>query len=225
MKLANTPWPAVDPGHTLLVPVGSCEQHGPHLPLDTDTRIANAVAHGTGIPVAPAIPYGSSGEHEAFPGTVSIGTEALRTVLVEYGRSASRWASRLVFVNGHGGNASALVAAVRLLRAEGRELAWFACTSSANVDAHAGRTETALLRHIAPEQVVMSRAEPGNRTPIAELLPQLRAGRLRELSPNGILGDPAGATAAEGAELLAQLVDGLRAAVTRWELDEHGRLR
>ena len=106
---------------TLIVPVGSTEQHGPHLPLDTDTRIAVAVAHRAaadrGHLLAPAIAYGASGEHQGFPGTVSIGTAALRTVLVEYGRSACDWAGRLVFVNGHGGNTEALRDAVALLRA------------------------------------------------------------------------------------------------------------
>lgn len=96
----------------LIVPVGSTEQHGPHLPLDTDTRIAAAVSHalvehlddaspGDWV-VAPPVHYGASGEHEGFPGTVSIGTAALRSLLLEYGRSALSWASRLVFVNGHG---------------------------------------------------------------------------------------------------------------------------
>ena len=85
----------------LIVPVGSTEQHGPHLPLDTDTRIATAVARMpllTGSRtrdesnwlVAPAIGYGASGEHEDFRGTVSIGTSALRLLLVEFGRSASQ---------------------------------------------------------------------------------------------------------------------------------------
>ncbi len=102
----------------LIIPVGSVEQHGPHLPLDTDTRIATAVARSvaerlaerneSNWTLAPAIGYGASGEHEGFPGTVSIGTSALRLLLVEFGRSASQWASRLVFVNGHGGNVEAL---------------------------------------------------------------------------------------------------------------------
>ena len=95
---------------SIMVPLGSTEQHGPHLPLDTDTRIATAVARGAraGLEeawlVAPAIAYGASGEHQDFAGTISIGAEALTMLLVEYGRSAACWAQRLVFVNGHGGN-------------------------------------------------------------------------------------------------------------------------
>src|SRR4029077_6317273 len=83
----------------LIIPVGSVEQHGPHLPLDTDTRIATAVGRAvaerladrdeSNWTVAPAIGYGASGEHEGFSGTVSIGTSALRLLLVEFGRSAS----------------------------------------------------------------------------------------------------------------------------------------
>ena len=99
--------------------MGSTEQHGPHLPLDTDTRIATAVARAAierlcrpagdedRYLLAPPIAYGASGEHEGFAGTVSIGTAVLTAVLVEYGRSACSWAARLVFVNGHGGNVEA----------------------------------------------------------------------------------------------------------------------
>ena len=143
----------------LIVPVGSVEQHGPHLPLDTDTRIATAVARAiaerlvgrneSNWILAPAIGYGASGEHEGFPGTVSIGTSALRLLLVEYGRSASRWASRLVFVNGHGGNVGALTAAVALLQYEGHDVGWCSCTAK-NTDAHAGHAETSVLLHISP---------------------------------------------------------------------------
>ena len=85
----------------LAVPVGATEQHGPHLPLDTDTRIASAIAErvcgrskASGLLCAPDLNYGASGEHEGFAGTISIGHEALRGLLVEYGRSACRWAAR-----------------------------------------------------------------------------------------------------------------------------------
>lgn len=209
---------------TLLVPTGSYEQHGPHLPFDTDTRIAIAVAESGGALLAPALAYGSSGEHEEFDGTVSIGHDALRTVLVEFGRSACLWADKLVFVNAHGGNVPALVSAVRLLRDEQREAAWFAC-APAKGDAHAGHTETSLMLAIAPETVDMTKAAPGNTTPLPDLMPELRNGRLREISPNGVLGDPTTATATHGRELLNTLVGGLRAAVGRWQPDPHGRLR
>ena len=108
---------------------GSCEQHGPHLPLDTDTRIAvelagRAAARCDAI-VGPPVAFGASGEHQSFPGTLSIGTEALTTLLVELGRSAfadpDRAAFRgLAFVNGHGGNLLAVHRAVEVLVAEGR---------------------------------------------------------------------------------------------------------
>jgi creatinine amidohydrolase len=178
----------------LLVPLGALEQHGPHLPLDTDARIAAAVAalataDDGALLVAPPLAYGASGEHEGFPGTLSIGHEALRAVLVELGRSALRWATRLVFVNGHGGNLPTVPDAVAQLRREGRDVAWWPC-APAGGDAHAGRTETALLLALAPAAVRAEAAEPGATVPLAELLPALRAGGVAAVSPNGVLGEP-----------------------------------
>ena len=66
-------------------------------------------------------------------------------------------------------------------------------------DAHAGRTETSLMLALAPSEVLLDRAAAGDTRPIAELLPELRAHGVRKVSPNGVLGDPAGASAAEGA--------------------------
>src|SRR5699024_2625990 len=132
----------------LLVPIGATEQHGPHLPLDTDTRIAVALAERAAARcdalLAPPIAYGASGEHEGFAGTISLGNEALARLVIEYGRSAHRWAARLLLVNGHGGNVSALAAAVTRLREEGRDTAWWTPVIEAG-DAHAGRTETAMM--------------------------------------------------------------------------------
>jgi mycofactocin precursor peptide peptidase len=209
---------------SLLIPLGSTEQHGPHLPLDTDTRIATAVARavatrvarpGSQWLVAPAIAYGASGEHQSFAGTISIGTEALTTLLVEYGRSATCWAPRLVFVNGHGGNVTAVNRAVRQLRSEGRDAAWCPC-ASAGADAHAGHTETSVLLHISPADVRTDRALAGNGAPLPELLPSMRRGGVAAVSEIGVLGDPTTATAGEGIRILAEMVDQCVQRVARW---------
>ncbi len=234
MRLGERTWTELDGPCTVLVPVGALEQHGPHLPLDTDARIAAAVARraADGDPallLAPPLPYGASGEHEGFAGTLSIGHDALRAVLVELGRSAGRWASRLVFVNGHGGNLPTVPDAVAQLRREGRDVAWFGCTvptslSNGPVDAHAGRTETAILLALDPAVVRPGPHEAGNTASLAELMPTLVRGGVAAASPNGILGDPRGAAAREGEELLASMVDALRERLVRWQPDDRGRL-
>lgn len=209
----------------MIVPVGSLEQHGPHLPLDTDTRIAVAVAEAvTDAWLAPAVAYGNSGEHEDFPGTVSIGAAALELLLVEYGRSACRWAERLLFVNGHGGNIPAVRAAAELLRYEARDVAWAPC-ASAGADPHAGRTETSILLHLDPSAVGDYRQIEPVSTPLAQLLPRLRTDGMRAVSPCGVLGDPAAATAAEGAAVLDAMRVDLLARIDRWRPDETARLR
>ncbi|MEN2738478.1 mycofactocin biosynthesis peptidyl-dipeptidase MftE [Microbacterium sp. X-17] len=220
----------------LLVPLGSTEQHGPHLPLATDALVAQAVAEelralcaadGTDTVVGPLLAYGASGEHEGFPGTISIGTEALVAVLVELGRSASAWAPRLVVVNGHGGNVEALRRAIPLLRAEGRDAAWLPCSPGPQdrpADLHAGWVETSLVARIAPGLVRGDRATAGDTRAPAELLPDLRRQGVRAIAPNGVLGDPAGADADHGAALLADMVRGARDRLARGRVDDGGML-
>jgi creatinine amidohydrolase len=208
-------------GPLLAVPLGSTEQHGPHLPLDTDTRIATALAAGLAwrrddVLVAPALPYGASGEHAGFPGTLSLGTAALEAVLVELVRSASDLCRGTVLVCGHGGNREAVDGAVLRLRAEGRRvLGWMASVPGG--DAHAGRTETSLMLALRPALVRRSRAAAGDPRPLAELMPRLRSAGVAGVSANGVLGDPSGAGAAEGERLLAALLDDLVAAVAAWD--------
>jgi creatinine amidohydrolase len=228
-SLAGSVWPELSERPLLVVPLGSVEQHGHHLPLGTDTSVACAVAQAAAgslddALLAPALAYGASGEHEGFPGTISIGTEALTGLLVEYGRSAGRWAGRVLVVNGHGGNLDALRAAVPLLRQEGREVAWFPC-GTAGGDAHAGRTETSLMLHVEPDGVRADRAVAGETAPLGALLPRLRAEGVRAVSPTGVLGDPAAATPAEGAALLAAMARRLVGAARIWDVDAAGRLR
>lgn len=210
--LRSATWPdvAAAPRRVLLLPTGSLEQHGPHLPLATDTLVAEAIAARVvaarpALGLAPAVPFGASGEHEGFPGTISIGTDALCTVVVEVVRYAAADWDTVVVVNGHGGNADALRQAAELCRYEGRGLQVVHC-ALAGMDAHAGRAETSMLLHLHPELVRSDRAEAGPTTPMTELLPRLRAGGVRAVSPNGVLGDPGGANAAEGAAWVARLV-------------------
>jgi mycofactocin system creatininase family protein len=221
-RLDAMAWPsvaAVAPDRLLVLPLGSTEQHGPHLPCSTDTDIAVAVAQALAarrddIVVAPALPYGAAGEHAGFAGTLSLGTVVLEQALVELVRSADAFAG-VVIVCGHGGNAEAVNAAVRLLRHEGRRvLAW--APSVPGGDAHAGRTETSLLLALRPHAVDLERVEAGALQPVSELLPAMRAGGVAAVSANGVLGDPAQGTAAEGVQLLRDLADDLVAAVEAW---------
>jgi creatinine amidohydrolase len=201
-------------GRLLVVPLGSTEQHGPHLPLSTDTDVSVGLAHRLArvradVDVAPAVPYGASGEHAGFPGTLSVGTAALELLLVELVRSATATWPRVLLLSGHGGNAEAVRGAVALLRSESRDVrAW---SPSLGGDAHAGRTETSLQLALGA-RVDLGRAQAGATAPLADLLPDLCAGGLRAVSPNGVLGDPAGASAQEGERLLEQAV----AALDRW---------
>ncbi|MCU1477101.1 MAG: mftE [Subtercola sp.] len=282
--VARAAWPAISRGATVLVPTGSTEQHGPHLPFETDSVIAGAVAAAAAehlaavrlasersgavrsdservghVLVAPTVTYGASGEHQAFAGTMSIGQDALRMLLVELVRSLSTWAGRVVFVNGHGGNVASLASAVRQLRDEGHNAAWVPCagrpgaaseraadrrttdarttdarTTDARTadyprdyapDAHAGRTETSLMLHLAPADVALDRLEPGNTEPLSLLMRDLSEGGVAAVSPNGILGDPRGATAAEGEALFEQIVDTVVRRIGADRPNEHGLLQ
>ncbi len=217
-QLASSTWTdvAARPSRVLLVPVGSCEQHGPHLPLDTDTRVACAVvdrvaARRSDVVVAPPVAFGASGEHQSFPGTLSIGAAALTTVLVELGRPASPPDGGpdrgLGYATGHGGPLWAVRRAVQVLEDEGRPVTWWAAAPSGGDD-HAGRTETSLVLAIAPDAVGPSRPV-GNTAPAAVLFDAMRAGGVAAVSDNGVLGDATGATAEEGRVLLDALVEDL----------------
>ena len=229
-RLADLTWPEAErraaDGALLVVPVGSTEQHGPHLPLSTDTDLAVALAErlARALPaavVAPAVAFSASDEHRDFAGTVSIGQSACELVLVELVRSAATTFDHIILVSTHGGNAEPVRRAARRLLDEGhRLLAWSPGWSG---DAHAGRTETSVMLALHPERVLRDAAAAGNTATLTELWPALRAGGVRPVSPNGVLGDPEGASAAEGERILAGAAERLVAAVTAWGGDGRGR--
>ena len=234
MRLGDATWPDIERavaagrasadgtlGPIVLVPVGATEQHGPHLPLSTDTLIAEeivgrAMHHTDGLMVGPTIAVTASGEHAGFPGTLSIGTAAMTAMLVELVRSAD-WAAGVVLVNGHGGNHEAVTDAVATLTAEGRTvLAWWPAwprrRDGGPADLHAGRIETSMMLAIDPGLVRLELAVAG---PDADL-DELRRHGVRSVSPTGVLGDPEGASGREGETFITTFVEDLVHQIERW---------
>jgi len=204
-----------------VVPWGSCEQHGPHLPFDTDTVIASALASAlaasrSGVVVSPAVAVGASGEHQSFPGTLSTGTEVTRAAAVELVRSAlppsdaelPRPFDAVLIVNGHGGNVEALDAAADQVVREGRRAAvWHPRVPGG--DPHAGHTETSLMLHLAPGRVRMDLAAVGSTARFSQIAEVLRSDGLAAVAPNGVLGDPRTADPLHGADVFDQLMASL----------------
>jgi mycofactocin precursor peptide peptidase len=224
VELGGTTWPEVEAtqGRCLLaIPVGSTEQHGPHLPLDTDTRIAVELARRLSearadVMTAPPVAYGASGEHAAFAGTLLVNHVVLADLLIELIRSARASFAGVVLVSTHGGNHEGLSLVRERCRADGEAaLVWPAVAPGG--DAHAGRTETSLMLAIDPAAVHLERAQAGCTDPLEVLMPRLRAEGVRPISSNGVLGDPTGASGAEGESLLADMTVALTVAVgARW---------
>ncbi len=173
---------AADAGSIVIVPVGSIEQHGPHLPVATDSMCVAGVVRlaaeriGGRVPVlvTPVVQYGFSEDHLGFPGTISVTAAQLEETLVSIGSSivASGFA-RIVLVNGHGGNDRLLYYALRRTRAAvtgpialaattywslaREELAALRSAEPGGMG-HACELETSLMLHFRPETVHMERA-------------------------------------------------------------------
>ncbi|MBN2322778.1 MAG: creatininase family protein [Spirochaetes bacterium] len=208
-----------------LLPVGATEQHGPHLPLDTDAfdalHLSREVACSFPDPkplVLPPLPYGVSYHHMDFCGTISITNETLTRLVYEIGMSvAQHGVKKLIIINGHGGNTPALKNAAQMIN---RDSGIFTCvdtgeTSDVDIsglvetpnDAHAGEIETSTSLALRPHLVQMDRAEP--------FIPDFSSryldfsssrsvewyARTEKISANGVLGDPSKASVEKGREI------------------------
>ena len=201
----------------VLLALGSWEQHGAHLPFDTDTVIIASVVdaairsvdpENTQFSVVPTIGVTASDEHNGFAGTLSIGTNALSDAVVSIARSAS-WARGICIVNGHGGNSDALKLVHSALDYENIRHSIWSLPYYEGADMHAGHTETSLMLHLAPDTVRMDLAEVGAVGDSEMLIERMRAGGIKEVSSNGVVGDPTNATAAHGATMLSFYADHL----------------
>jgi creatinine amidohydrolase len=205
---------------TVLLPLGSLEEHGPHLPLGTDTfhalEVARRVARLRPVLVAPPLFYGMCRSTREHPGTVSISGDALRGLLLSVGREFYRHGMRhLVFISGHAGGThiSAIVEAAERLLEELPE-AGIAVVNLLDLlrevlgdqpelvltrgDAHAGEVETALMLAAYPDLVQGTAPEEWPRFPKYILVRDKR-----RYWPGGVWGNPAPATASQGEQILA----------------------
>lgn len=216
-----------------LLPVGSTEQHGPHLPLGTDHLTAAEVAQRAsaqgGWLVLPTVPVGVSEHHRQFWGTLWVEPDVLRDYVLGIARSvASHGLCRLVLVNGHGGNVPALDEAARRLRRDGifsyvfswwRAIPEVIAETIATGGSHAGEMETSAVLAFAPHLVSPDRyaeAVAGAAPEWGKRLHGVEIGfDTRDFSQSGAVGDPTLATAEKGQRLLAAAAERLDA-FCRW---------
>lgn len=217
-ELARLTWreaqDAMDRADLALLPVGSCEQHGPHLALDTDLAMAEGLARrlandlGERAVLCPSIPYGLSEHHMGFPGTLTLRPQTFAGMILEVVESLAQWGLRRVLVvNGHGGNIDALRLVARTARRDhGSAVAsvmWavlaadeIAARVTSPTYGHACEVETSVAMVLAPHVTRPELiGEPGRRAPADPLtLPQRavvdRAIWLHEWTEDGALGDP-----------------------------------
>ncbi len=213
-----------------LLPVGAIEQHGPHLPLDTDAfdadYLAHRVAEASSDPkplVLPLLAYGVSYHHDDFRGTLSISNHTLANLVYDIGAGVARNGIRkLVIINGHGGNAPTLNYAAQMIH---RDTGIFVCVDTGETsdvdlnrlietpnDVHAGELETSTALAVRPHLVKMDQA--------VSAVPNFSSRYLdftskrgiewyaftNKVSPSGVMGDPTKASAEKGLKLWEMMI-------------------
>jgi creatinine amidohydrolase/Fe(II)-dependent formamide hydrolase-like protein len=241
--LAELTWPAAEARFketdTALLPVGAIEQHGPHLPVDVDAwdadHLCRLVAAACSDPkplVLPLIPYGVSYHHQDFAGTIGISPETLSRLVYDVGVAAARHGiTKIIIVNGHGGNTPTLQLAAQLIH---RDAHVFACVETGETsdeaiaplittkgDVHAGEIETSTTLATRPELVDMSKAESWVPSFSSQYLDFSSSQSIEwythtaKISPSGVMGDPTQASKEKGEKIWKLMASHLQAFVEK----------
>ena len=240
------------PRSIIVQPLGAIEQHGPHLPLSTDSMVATAVSEAAVAEVGdeldvwllPTLEYTKSNEHAWAPGTVWLSATTLLAVLDDIGRClATTPAKRLVFFNGHGGNSALLNVANRELRLAHGLMTFLAHpgvppdqggtspVDELGMGVHGGTDETSLMLHIAPELVHMNHAQRRVPEAMANNQHVRFGGRVtfgwmsNDFFPDGYIGDPTAATAALGKQLFEGAVQSFCESLREISVFNFGRVQ
>lgn len=210
--------------NVVIVPVGSCEQHGPHLPMDTDAYDAfwlsmKAAEKAQCALVAPPIYYGVSSHHMDFPGTVTLAPHTLEQLAYEVACSLIKHGfKKILFENGHGGNTPALEAAAQRIKGETNAFVAIDTVSlipdfiekhiETSYDAHAGEFETSttlanrenfvVKEHIKKPKITLPKSKY-TKIGLKEAGPKVSwSFKTKEISETGVIGDPTKATKEKG---------------------------
>jgi creatinine amidohydrolase/Fe(II)-dependent formamide hydrolase-like protein len=236
-KLEDLTWPEIKDAMangilSVLLPVGSTEQHGPHLPLATDslhtTVMLEAVAPRIPALVAPLLAVGRADHHMAFPGTMSLRQETLTAFVRDCCASLAHHGFRNVLIySGHGGNAKPLAAAISEIQPELPQIRIIGCTDWSIYDdtlfqraaelgidritagGHSGELETSMILAFRPELVLMNRVEQGYMGDLEAVRPKLFREGMQAIAANGVLGDPRPGDPRRGREYLDAMIDRL----------------
>lgn len=239
LKTKKMNWPdiqaAIDKGYTtIIIAVGSIEQHGPHLPTVTDSLIGDNIVYRIAEKLGyclqgPTITIGCSSHHLVFPGTISLQSSTLKAIMLDYIDSLiNHGFKNILFIPSHGGNFSTveetvkeaqekyptvkiigytdLMGFIKILNSISKEVGISANESGA----HAGENETSLVLALAEDLVIKDRFKPGYVGKFGQEESEIIFTKgMKALTENGVLGDPTKATKTHGLQYLEKIVDAI----------------
>lgn len=194
-------------GNGVIVPIGSIEQHGPHLPLGTDSllvgRIALKVGEKTGCSVTPTLSFGISEEHMDFKGTISLSPDSFKAMVFDVCKSLQRHGvDRQHIINYHGGNKKYLLELIPEMKAVGIDVSLHGVLGRLGKFDHAGEIETSLMLYLFPEKVRGDKIKKFRYN-----IPTGEKWRVKDCSETGVIGEAMEASAEKGGEYFNRIIN------------------